>query len=386
MRIAGGSDGSAEMSQVSKRTYINPWLRRGQTADTVALQASADAQSINEISSSPPDDLSSKILRQVEFYFSDANILKDQFMLKSVKSNKDGWMKLSIIAGFNRIQSLTKDEREIRDALKVSNCVEVSDDGMLIRRKNPLPEWDRLVYTRTVLVSNFASDEVVSVDSVLKLCKSMNLPVVLVRIVDAGKEVPRDLAKSASIHGYLGVQKCAVVEFESRNAAQQAVAFFREAWPKCYSAILSYNPNKSSKPKEKNRKNGKDKEIINFPQSEIPLRPQIVLTSSKDAGAKVVLIREPRAPQSDESVGFEPDWRETLRLQRSCLQDADSFQRLSHSTCSDEFLTPQASSPLKCQQQPGAVATGQLASQFMLLDEAIASLVPMVKTGEDGGE
>ncbi|VDD74452.1 unnamed protein product [Mesocestoides corti] len=354
MRIAGGSDA---------------WLRRGQTADTVALQASADAQSINEISSSPPDDLSSKILRQVEFYFSDANILKDQFMLKSVKSNKDGWMKLSIIAGFNRIQSLTKDEREIRDALKVSNCVEVSDDGMLIRRKNPLPEWDRLVYTRTVLVSNFASDEVVSVDSVLKLCKSMNLPVVLVRIVDAGKEVPRDLAKSASIHGYLGVQKCAVVEFESRNAAQQAVAFFREAWPKCYSAILivvlsSYFS----------------------PQSEIPLRPQIVLTSSKDAGAKVVLIREPRAPQSDESVGFEPDWRETLRLQRSCLQDADSFQRLSHSTCSDEFLTPQASSPLKCQQQPGAVATGQLASQFMLLDEAIASLVPMVKTGEDGGE
>ena len=77
------------------------------------------------------EDLDSKILRQVEFYFSDANILKDQFILKSVKSNKEGWMKLSTVAGFRRLQSLTKDENVVRRALKKSDLVEVSEDGIV---------------------------------------------------------------------------------------------------------------------------------------------------------------------------------------------------------------------------------------------------------------
>lgn len=107
------------------------WARGAQASQYVPITTPSEKpQPNNECAPSPPDDdLPSKILRQIEFYFSDANILKDQFMLKSVKSNKEGWMKLATIAGFRRMLSLTKDENEIREALKKSDQVELSEDG-----------------------------------------------------------------------------------------------------------------------------------------------------------------------------------------------------------------------------------------------------------------
>lgn len=108
--------------------------------------------------------------------------MKDQFMLKSVKSSKDGWIKLSTVAGFKRLLSLTDDNEVIKEAIKTSSQVELSDDGIYffhgfyfvglkIRRKNPLPAWDRQVYNRTVLISAFDVNEVVSVDSVTNVFK-----------------------------------------------------------------------------------------------------------------------------------------------------------------------------------------------------------------------
>nr|AFX73007.1 lupus la ribonucleoprotein [Spirometra erinaceieuropaei] len=170
MEVVGGSVGDAGSRHSAPKPIKNPWVRGGQSPDSEPVEAFSNHQPTNECASSPPgDDLSSKILRQIEFYFSDANILKGQFMLKSVKASKEGWMKLSTVAAFKRIVSLTTNEQDVRDALKNSSQVEVSDDGTLIRRKNPLPAWDRLVYTRTIMISSFSQGEVVSVDSITAL-------------------------------------------------------------------------------------------------------------------------------------------------------------------------------------------------------------------------
>ena len=40
-----------------------------------------------------------KILTQVEFYFSDANLPTDAFLMKKVKSNPEGWVPLGVIVG-----------------------------------------------------------------------------------------------------------------------------------------------------------------------------------------------------------------------------------------------------------------------------------------------
>ena len=50
----------------------------------------------------------------MEFYFSDANITKDKFLLKHVKRNKEGFVSLNLISSFKRVKHLTKDWRQVQ--------------------------------------------------------------------------------------------------------------------------------------------------------------------------------------------------------------------------------------------------------------------------------
>lgn len=52
-----------------------------------------------------------QILHQVEFYFSPDNLAKDVFLRRQMDS--DGWVKVSVIAKFNRVKSLSSDIQEI---------------------------------------------------------------------------------------------------------------------------------------------------------------------------------------------------------------------------------------------------------------------------------
>ena len=42
----------------------------------------------------------------MEFYFSDANLPTDAFLIKKVKANEEGWVNLSVIASFNRMKQV----------------------------------------------------------------------------------------------------------------------------------------------------------------------------------------------------------------------------------------------------------------------------------------
>jgi lupus La protein len=80
-----------------------------------------------------------KILKQVEFYFSDANLPRDRFLQEELKKSEEGWIALSVIGSFKRMQSLSTDMCVICDALKSSSLVEVSEDGLSVRRSVALP-------------------------------------------------------------------------------------------------------------------------------------------------------------------------------------------------------------------------------------------------------
>ena len=67
----------------------------------------------------PDDDLCEKIVQQVEFYFSDANITRDKFLLKHVRRNKEGFVSLKLVASFKRVKHLTKDWRQARFSLVI---------------------------------------------------------------------------------------------------------------------------------------------------------------------------------------------------------------------------------------------------------------------------
>ncbi|KAK8705708.1 hypothetical protein V6N13_049302 [Hibiscus sabdariffa] len=77
------------------------------------------------------------LLHQIDYYFSNDNLVKDDFL----KSNMDdqGWVAISLIAGFPRIKSLTSNIQLIVDSLRSSTIVEVEDDK--VRRRNDWRKW-----------------------------------------------------------------------------------------------------------------------------------------------------------------------------------------------------------------------------------------------------
>lgn len=84
--------------------------------------------------------LQSNLCSQVEFYFSDANLRKDRFLNQMISKSSDRYVRLTLIASFNKIQSLTDDVEIIAKALQRSKVVELSPDGTQIRRRKPLEE------------------------------------------------------------------------------------------------------------------------------------------------------------------------------------------------------------------------------------------------------
>ncbi|XP_013786603.1 la protein homolog [Limulus polyphemus] len=90
-----------------------------------------------------PTELESKIIRQVEYYFGDFNLVKDRFLQEQIKQD-DGWIPLETMVKFNRLKILSTDFEVIRKALEKSptQLLQISEDGNKIRRdpSKPLPE------------------------------------------------------------------------------------------------------------------------------------------------------------------------------------------------------------------------------------------------------
>lgn len=82
--------------------------------------------------------LPSKIVNQIEYYFSNENLVKDLFLRKNMDA-AEGWVPIKLIAGFKKMMELTDNIQLILDAVKVSNMVEVQGDK--VRRKGDWNKW-----------------------------------------------------------------------------------------------------------------------------------------------------------------------------------------------------------------------------------------------------
>lgn len=81
------------------------------------------------------EDNGSLLFFQVEFYFSDENIVKDAFLLKHVKRNKEGFVSLKLISSFKRVKHLSKDWRVVAFALAKSEKLQINEQGKCHERK-----------------------------------------------------------------------------------------------------------------------------------------------------------------------------------------------------------------------------------------------------------
>lgn len=111
--------------------------------------------SVNEV------DKSDKIQRQLEYYFSDVNIVKDKFLLEQIKKG-NGWVNITTLLTFARLKELTRDLDEVVHILekKGSDILEIDEEKKRVRRKIDIPDEDykKSLDLRTVHLSGFPTD------------------------------------------------------------------------------------------------------------------------------------------------------------------------------------------------------------------------------------
>lgn len=119
---------------------------------------------VNEVNQGVPEikesALDGKIIRQVEYYFSDLNLVKDKFMQEEIQK-EEGWVNLETLVRFNRLKQLSADHSVIISALKKSTTqlLEIDEEKQRVRRLKSLPEniseFETVNKQNTVYVKGF---------------------------------------------------------------------------------------------------------------------------------------------------------------------------------------------------------------------------------------
>lgn len=112
------------------------------------------------------------IMKQIDYYFSNENLVRDTFLRG--KMDEQGWVPVSLIAGFNKVSSLTKDIQLILGVMRASTLVEVQGDKL--RRRN---DWMRWLMPPPAQYSSASSPETVprsfSQDSLMSQLQDVTL-------------------------------------------------------------------------------------------------------------------------------------------------------------------------------------------------------------------
>ncbi|GME80830.1 unnamed protein product [Ambrosiozyma monospora] len=107
------------------------------------------------------EDQKAKILQQVEFYFSDSNLLNDKFLFTTQQAN-EGWVPISVISQFERMKKYRPIETIVEALRESKELLEVSENGELVKRKAPLPSNQNEILVainkRSVVVNHLPED------------------------------------------------------------------------------------------------------------------------------------------------------------------------------------------------------------------------------------
>lgn len=129
-------------------------------------------------------NLDLKIVKQLEFYFSDINLPSDYFLQRQIKQD-NGWVKISTLLTFNMLKSISKDPVIIAAAITnhTNSILEVDKTNKKIRRKpdNTIPVADQKflddVIDRSIHCTGFP--KTATVDDILKYAASFGDKVII---------------------------------------------------------------------------------------------------------------------------------------------------------------------------------------------------------------
>ncbi|XAR70877.1 hypothetical protein NMG60_11027912 [Bertholletia excelsa] len=119
------------------------------------------------------EETSKKVIRQVEFYFSDSNLPRDTFLRKAISENEDGMVNLALICSFSRMRTNlnlgnvkpeeVQDDtvQAVAEVLRNSSSLKISEDGKKVGRATELLKPDEVIEqvdSRTIAVSPLEYD------------------------------------------------------------------------------------------------------------------------------------------------------------------------------------------------------------------------------------
>eukprot|EP00929_Paragymnodinium_shiwhaense_P088498 TRINITY_DN4880_c4_g1_i1.p1 TRINITY_DN4880_c4_g1~~TRINITY_DN4880_c4_g1_i1.p1 ORF type:complete len:788 (-),score=189.57 TRINITY_DN4880_c4_g1_i1:39-2402(-) len=159
-----------------------------------------------------------RVRKQVEFYFSEANLAKDTFLQAKLREGS-GWVQLDTILKFNRIWSLgCRRVKDLAKALEKSDVVRISEDKKKVQRnvkKAPVETFD--ASARTVYVEGLPLT--FSVDDLVPYFAQYGK----VNFV----QIPRH-AQTREPRGFC------FVEFATEDEAEEAAEAIDDNWPETW--------------------------------------------------------------------------------------------------------------------------------------------------------
>ncbi|XP_020089187.1 la-related protein 6B-like [Ananas comosus] len=121
----------------------------------VAARVAAEPSTAPPPEEGLPEAVIRKIKKQVEYYFSDANLATTEILMRFISKDPEGFVPISVVASFKKIRALVHDNSLLAAALSTSTQLHVSDDGKKVRRKKPFTEADlEEVQSRIIFAEN----------------------------------------------------------------------------------------------------------------------------------------------------------------------------------------------------------------------------------------
>ncbi|GMI68220.1 La related protein 1c [Hibiscus trionum] len=96
--------------------------------------------------------LHARIMNQIDYYFSNGNLIKDTYLRQNM--DEQGWVPIKLIAGFKKVSLLTDNIQVIKDALQSSAVVEVQGDKVRKRM-----DWMRWIMPSSVQFHNMTGQD-----------------------------------------------------------------------------------------------------------------------------------------------------------------------------------------------------------------------------------
>ncbi|EJD75548.1 La domain-containing protein, variant [Loa loa] len=160
----------------NNRTTANDNGDSEKNSDVDASTPSGNVMDVEKVLADNDSNISiqQKIIEQIEYYFGDINLPRDRFLQEEIKKD-DGWVQLTTMLKFKRLAQISSNPKIIRESLKHSELMQVSEDGSKIRRNPAIPlpenslEYWQVVKRRTVYIKGFERET--KLDDILDFVK-----------------------------------------------------------------------------------------------------------------------------------------------------------------------------------------------------------------------